>query len=201
MEKTSRPFPLFLLLPPGLGGDKSGPIRVVGFLWGKPGGRSPSPPPLFNILLQGWSSERSLPCTKNLDGDKAFVSFFLPLGRTTKVEATKYKRVGTERKGEQKNHTKEPHAPRLQRHSPCPEVLAWGQKREASNARRGIRQKPVNKNIVCSTRQSYKGWLYPIVVILPLPGEKGGDRQKHFFDPLRNSYGWRSLVGCSPWGR
>ena len=127
--------------------------------------------------------------------------FFLPLGRTTKVEATKYKRVGTERKGEQKNHTKEPHAPRLQRHSPCPEVLAWGQKREASNARRGIRQKPVNKNIVCSTRQSYKGWLYPIVVILPLPGEKGGDRQKHFFDPLRNSYGWRSLVGCSPWGR
>ena len=76
MEKTSRPFPLFLLLPPGLGGDKSGPIGVGGFLWGKPGGRSPSPPPLFNILLQGWSSERSSPCAKNLDGDKAFVSFF-----------------------------------------------------------------------------------------------------------------------------
>ena len=58
MEKTSRPFPLFLLLPPGLGGDKSGLIGVEGGLpLGGPGDQSASPPPLFNILLQGWSPE------------------------------------------------------------------------------------------------------------------------------------------------
>lgn len=186
MEKTSRPFPLFLLLPPSLGGDKSGLIGVEGGLpLGGPGDQSPSPPPLFNILLQGWSPERSSPCPTTWMETRLLFLFFLPPGRT-KVEATKYKRVGTERKGGQKTRTKEHHAPRLRRRSPCPEVLVWGQKREASNARRGIRWKPINKSIMCGTRESYKGWLYPIVVVLPLPGEKGGHRQKHFFDPLRN---------------
>lgn len=188
MEKTSRPFPLFLLLPPGLGGDKSGLIGVEGGLpLGGPGDQSASPPPLFNILLQGWSPERSSPCPKTWMETRLLFLFFLPPGRT-KVEATKYKRVGTERKGRQKTRTEEPHAPRLQRRSPCPEVLVWGQKREASNARRGIRRKPINKSIKCGTRESYKGWFYPIVVILPLPGEKAGTGKNIFLTLLETNF-------------